>query len=291
MNLIKQLITGILVILMVGSASAQTRPTGAEISIKDLGDIKIHSYAAPTEIFSITSYIIESENALVLIDAQMFTPLARDYRKYTDSLGKPINRLIVTHGHPDHYLGLIAFEDIPVYALKETITEIKETGEETRKARKQMMGDVIPDHIFIPTNVLKTENVKIDGITYNFSAITGSEHSPMVITRLPDFGVISVGDAAMNKVHLFLASEFGPWIEQLHNLKAEEGFDLVLAGHGGIGDKSMYSVNIEYLEMATSLIKNGVDAKGFRAGLIEAFPDLGMATAIDFFLPYLFPEK
>lgn len=278
--------------LLAGSgAAAETRATGATVTVHDLGEVKVHAYMAPYDMFAIATYIIESDNALVLFDGQMFTPMASDYRAYADELGKPIDRLIVTHAHPDHYLGLVSFEDVPIYALPDTIREIEETGEQTRVARKEMMGDVIPDRVVLPGETLETGAFTVDGIRYDIGSVSGGEHSPMAITRLPDHGVIAVGDTAMTGVHLFLASEFGPWIEVLKDLKADTGYDLVLAGHGGSSDPSVYADNIAYLEKAAALMEGGADAQAFRAGLIEAFPELEMASALDFFLPYLFPDK
>ena len=273
------------------SALAEMRENGAEVTVQDLGEITVHSYSAPQEMFADTTYIIESENALVLIDGQMFVPFASDYRAYADSLGKPIDRVILTHGHPDHYLGLFAFADLPIHAPAATIAEITETGEETRAARAEMMGDVIPDRVTIPGVAIEPGTQVIDGVTYDFSLLNGGEHDPMLITRLPDHGVISVGDVAMNEMHLFLAGNPDTWAEALRALAAEDGYDVVLPGHGLPGGPSMYATNISYLETASELMGQTEDADTFRAGMVEAFPDLGMVAALDFFLPYLFPEN
>lgn len=291
----KYLMSAILVtyfaLASISSMADETRVTGAKVTVKDLSGIKVHAYVAPYEMFAVSTYIVESEHELVLFDAQMFTPLAMDFRAYADSLNKPINRLILTHGHPDHYLGLIAFEDVPIFTFEETITEISKTGESTRIARKQMMGKVIPDHVVVPTKVLSEGIIKIDNISYDISKVKGGEHSPMVVTKLPEYGVISIGDTAMNGVHLFLASDFEPWIKVLEDMNKQLNASLVLTGHGGIGDQSILTSNIKYLKKATELMKSETDPQIFRRKMIAAFPELNMTAAIDFFLPYLFPEK
>ncbi|MBI4650363.1 MBL fold metallo-hydrolase, partial [Candidatus Desantisbacteria bacterium] len=53
----------------------------------------------------VCSHIIESENKLVIIDTLLLRPYAERLRKYADSLNKPIERVIITHFHPDHWLG------------------------------------------------------------------------------------------------------------------------------------------------------------------------------------------
>ncbi len=277
--------------LVTSNSLANTRESGATIQVKEFADVTVHAFVAPYEMFGMSTYIIESKNKLVLIDGQMFTPLANDYRAYANSLGKPIDRLILTHAHPDHYLGLVAFDDIPIYALADSITEIKESGEQTRVARKQMMGDIIPDRIVVPNNELIMGSLSVDGVTYDISSIRGGEHSPMAIVRLNESKVIAVGDTAMHGVHLFLASAFEPWTDALRGLASEQGFDTVLTGHGGFGSRDTLDENIRYLEKASELMNKGVDAQQFKTSLVEAFPNLKMTAAIDFFLPYLFPEK
>jgi len=273
------------------AAADETRATGAQVQIQDFGQIKVHAYAAPENMFAMTTYIIESENELVLIDGQMFAPLANDYRVYADSLNKQINRVLLTHGHPDHYLGLVAFEDVPIYALPATVKEVAETGEATRVARREMMGDIIPDSVVVPNVEVKLGEEIIDGVTYEFSALEGGEHEPMLITRLPQFGVISVGDTAMNNIHLFLAGKPETWINALTGLDADDAYDKVLPGHGLPGDQSMYVANIKYLTKAAGMLKTSKTGPEFKEAMVAAFPELGLVGALDFFLPYLFPAK
>lgn len=111
--MLKQLILAATTTLFAANiASAdETRATGAQLQVQDPGQFKVHAYVAP-------------ENMSVL--------LANDYCLYADSLNKPINRLLLTHGQPDHYLGLIVFEDAPNHALPSSVKEVAETGEATR---------------------------------------------------------------------------------------------------------------------------------------------------------------
>ena len=50
------------------------------------------------------THIVESKNALVLIDSQFLAPDARKFRKYAKDLRKPIR--LIFHRHPDHWFGL-----------------------------------------------------------------------------------------------------------------------------------------------------------------------------------------
>src|ERR1700728_1647026 len=93
------------------------------IVARNPGGVLIHTFVAAYTNNNIANatHIIESENKLILVDGQFLVPYARKFRDYADHLRKPIERLYLSHRHPDHWFGLgTAFSDIPIYALAET---------------------------------------------------------------------------------------------------------------------------------------------------------------------------
>ncbi|MEO1644748.1 MAG: hypothetical protein AAFR67_06150, partial [Chloroflexota bacterium] len=66
---------------------------------------------------------------------------------------------------------------------------------------------------------------------------------------------------------------------------------IVLVGHGLPGSPELYAENIEWLATASELLATVETSEEYKAGLIEAFPDLGMEAAIDFVFPFLFPDE
>src|ERR1019366_3478040 len=75
---------------------------------KQTGDVRIHTFVSSFAYSNIANatHIIETKNQLVLVDGQFLVPYARAFRDYADSLGKPIERLYLSHRHPDHWFGL-----------------------------------------------------------------------------------------------------------------------------------------------------------------------------------------
>src|SRR5271156_1651863 len=103
------------------------------IMVKRAGDVRIHTFvsAFTDDNIANATHIIESKNRLVLVDGQFLAHYALEFRKYADDLaetsGKRIERLYLSHSHPDHWFGLgTAFSDskIAIYALPETINFI-----------------------------------------------------------------------------------------------------------------------------------------------------------------------
>ena len=266
------------------------RDSGITVTVQDLDEVVVHSLTAPEQVFANSTHIIETPNSLVLIDTQFLLPFALDYRAYADSLDKPIERLLITHEHPDHFLGSEAFSDLPIYALEEVATTIAEIGQAEVDEKQADFGEMIAS-IFVVPEVLDVDELEIDGITFQFETVINAEAEIQLVTSIPEYGVISVGDIVYSGVHLILAGSPPSWIEALENLQANsDDYPIVLAGHGVPGTPELYEENIAWLMTASELLGTVETFEEFKSGLVEAFPDLGMDAAIDFVLPFLFPD-
>ncbi|MEM7344092.1 MAG: twin-arginine translocation signal domain-containing protein [Chloroflexota bacterium] len=81
--------------MMAPKASETTAmESGSTVSVFDMGDTKIHTYTGGPA--GNGTYVVESANSLVLVDAQFAAPIAQEFRGYADGLGKSIDRLILT---------------------------------------------------------------------------------------------------------------------------------------------------------------------------------------------------
>lgn len=273
------------------SIETMMRDSGLMVTVQDLGDVVIHSLTAPEQVFANSTHIIESENALVLIDTQFLLPNAMDFRAYAESLGKPIDRVLLTHHHPDHFLGGEAFADLDMYSLTQTSDLIAEVGQAEVDEKQADFGAAIASSFVVP-QVIDPGKMEIDGVTYEFILVENAEAEFQLVTRLPDYDVVSVGDIVYSGVHLIMAGQPPTWIEALSTLKSEStDSTIVLAGHGLPGGAELYDDNIAWLVKAGELIGTSSTGEEWKNGLVEAFPDLGMTAAMDFVAPFLFPDE
>ena len=272
-------------------AETMTRESGLTVTVQNLGDIVVHSLTAPEQVFADSTHIIETPNSLVLMDTQFLLPMALDYRAYANSLGKPIDRLVISHEHPDHFLGGEAFADVPMYALAETVDLIAANGPAEIDEKQADFGDAIASTFVVP-EILEPGAVEIDGVTFEFSVVKNAEAETQLVTAVPEYDVVYAGDIVYSGVHLIMAGAPPTWTEALENLKAESSEStVVLAGHGLPGTAGLYDENIAWLAKAGELLGTVSSGEEFKAGLVEAFPELGMDAAIDFVLPFLFPTE
>lgn len=260
------------------------------IIVNRVGNIRIHTFVSSFADDNIANatHIIESEHAIVLVDGQFLVPFAKQFRDYADSLGKPIERLYLSHRHPDHWFGLAtAFSDIDIFALPETISFIKEHGEETRKDHLAKLGNLAPDRVVVPKRVARLGEETIDGIDYIFSKVTDTEIDFLLTIQLPDVGVNIPQDLIYSGTHPYLTKDMEHWIHVLDDFLISDD-DLFLPGHGLPADKYEVARNIEYLAAAKQAFDSGLTKDAFKDFLLRRYPERKCPGIFDIYLPRLF---
>jgi hypothetical protein len=264
-------------------------PDPIKIIVKRIGDIRIHTFISSFEKNNIANatHIIENDK-LVIIDAQFFKYYALEFRKYIDSLEKPIERLYISHRHPDHWFGLdTAFKDIPVYALKETIDFIETKGDDSIEDHKLKMGDQVPDRILVPGNVVGPGKEKIDGIDYVFEKVVETEIDYLLTIKLPKLKIQIVQDLIYSGTHLYLTKHMQKWAGVLEKMLWSED-ELFLPGHGVPADKIEVAQNLKYLLAAKQAYDDGLKDDYFKNFLISRFPARECPGIFDIYIPRLF---
>ncbi len=246
-----------------------------EITVVDAGSYRVHGYSAniSAEVASrYSAYIIEGQNEVFLLDVAATPALGSDIKTYVDAIGKPVERIIISHAHPDHYGGLSAFDGVDVYAI--------ESVKNTIEAGIPAFGTPA---VGVDVKLLALGNLTIDGIEMSISSVKGAESDENIVM---DFGstsgVVFVNDLAYNGEHLFMATgSVTIWKSELETLKQNyEGYDHVLVGHGGKADGGIFANNITYLEKVMELQESSANFNEFFAGMTAAYPSYSTAGVV-----------
>ena len=270
-----------------------TTQNSTSIIVKDFNGVKVHTFLAPYEAAANATHIIETENKLVLVDTHFLTPLAQAFKGYALSLNKPIDRIFISHGHPDHYFGLAsAFSEYPAYTLTGIDKVIAEWGPQMIKNQKPMFGDLIPNEVVVPQHTLtpNTEEV-IDGLTYQYEMVEGAESEAQLLIKLPQIGVIVAQDLVYSGVHLWLGMGwFDKWISELENVLNADGYNYILSGHGLPCGKDEVMNCIYYLKVAKELFAKKPSAEEFKSQLLTKYPYRESPMMFDMYLGFLFGQ-
>lgn len=252
------------------------------VTVLDKGAVRIHSYMSPADTFHTTTQLIETPARVIAVDAQLIPAYADEAVAYAKGLGKPLDRLIITHAHPDHYNGAARF-GVPVHALAQVREQIVARGDSRLPS-----GLVIPVADFTPTVEITAGTEVVDGIPFVFQAVSGGEAADELLVKLPEQGVLIAQDLVYHDVHLYLGNDdIAGWQQVVDALAAESGYDTILAGHGLPAGPEIYEEVRRYLADAHELL--GDDGEAYKKAIVDRYPSHVGPFIIDIANRSLFP--
>jgi len=201
------------------------------MTVTESRNLRIHTFTAPDDGWSVNSHIIELATQLIVIDAQYMLPYAREVVSYAQTLKKPIKRLYVSHYHPDHLLGAAAFR-APIYALQEVMAKIEALGDRVAAEEHEKHPDRIPDHAERPTVIVRPGVEVIDDVRLTFALLQHAETENALIVAVPDHEILITQDLVYHGVHVFIAEKaFDIWLAGLRHYESLP-YGHILPGHG-----------------------------------------------------------
>lgn len=275
-----------------GTGSVHTRAESGGLAgtvvVTTRGPVKIHSYVSPEDSFLVATQIVEGPTELIVFDGQAVKPYADEVATYVRRLGKPVNRIILSHGHPDHWCGFevltTRWPGVPIYALPHVTAFVAAAGAPMLGNLQRAFGEKAASHITLPTRALETGEQTIDGIRFVFSELRDAEANFQLLALMPDQRMMLAFDLVFGpREHLFTVQPtFDQWIAVLERLKGLGGYDIIAVGHGPPTDASAFDANIAYLTRAKAIHAGARDGETYARGLKSAFPDRGQPGWADF---------
>ena len=183
------------------------------------------------------AYVVELGNSVVVVDATLALSSARDLRTIAESFGKPIEAVLLTHGHPDHYTGLAEFADLPRLASQGCLDFAHEEDIVKAGTAKMYLAEDYPDVRVFPDVIVKDgESHTFGGATFTFKDLGPAESDSDGMWLLEKDGMTHafVGDTVANRAHCFFRDGHTPeWLKALDRLEKElDDNTLLYIGHG-----------------------------------------------------------
>jgi glyoxylase-like metal-dependent hydrolase (beta-lactamase superfamily II) len=215
----------------------------------------VHRFPGEREGAFVNAYLVETAAGVVAVDSLLTVSESRAMRRALERLGKPLQAVLLTHSHPDHYAGLaqlVAGDDVPIIAPQGVIDTIARDDAEKNAIIGPMFGDEWPTkRVFPNTPIRDGESLIFDGVEFTVIDLGPSESphdSPWVLGDNEE--IVFLGDQIYDHRHCFLADGFHrEWLANIEKLRARFPEDAVFhIGHGGPVGREMWDWQRSYIE-------------------------------------------
>jgi glyoxylase-like metal-dependent hydrolase (beta-lactamase superfamily II) len=259
---------------------------------------QITGHTASEQAFAVSSWAIQSDGEIALVDAQMFLSESQKFVDAVKKLKGEVKTIYITHAHPDHFFGLQklkeSFPNARIVATPETVEGILQMGPGALQFyREQFMNGALAKDLateLVVPEKLEGNTLKVGSAEFQVLTFDNAEHKHATALWHKDSKQLVTGDLAYNKVHLW-TKDTPPagWLTalaELQKLKPQH----VYPGHGGKGSGEVLAQDTQYLKAYQQAIDSSKSAdelaKKVKTGKFKGWK---VPTVVDFTVGAYFP--
>lgn len=177
--------------------------------------------------------MLETDAGMIVVDTGPSLRYGEALRQTAlQTTGRGVAAVILTHHHPDHFLGNMAFDGIPIHALPETRALIGTNAEDYSDALYRLLGDWMRGtEIVPPTADVAASSITFGGRVLRLLPLGGHSEADLALIDVAT-GVVIAGDLAfLDRAPTTPDADLARWHGSLDTLEALEAAAIV-PGHG-----------------------------------------------------------
>ena len=279
MNGMLTLVAAVAAWCVVGTAQAAGLSHG-EVFSKQEGSITLHDYVSST---GGAAQIVETDR-LVVFDVPGNAPQNEEFKAFADSLGKPVEAVVISHAHEHHWLGVdTLFPGVKIYSTQAAAIN-GDAGKKALEAARASMGTEMVPYTSVPeVEPLADGSKKLGGVEYEFMSLPDLGAS---IIALPAGKMVMTHHLGYVGVHVPMPP-FEARLAQLQKLK-NEGYTWMVGGHGVPAESDLLIDNVaEYYAFVDRTVKESGSTEEAVERIVAQYPEYGLVPLLDAFVPML----
>lgn len=279
MNGMLTLVAAVAAWCVVGTTQAAGLSHG-EVFSKQVGSITLHDYVSST---GGAAQIVETDR-LVVFDVPGNAPQNEEFKAFADSLGKPVEAVVISHAHEHHWLGVdTLFPGVKIYSTQAAAIN-GDAGKKALEAARASMGTEMVPYTSVPeVEPLADGSKKLGGVEYEFMSLPDLGAS---IIALPAGKMVMTHHLGYVGVHVPMPP-FEARLAQLQKLK-DEGYTWMVSGHGVPAESDLLIDNVaEYYAFVDRTVKESGSTEEAVERIVAQYPEYGLVPLLDAFVPML----
>lgn len=190
--------------------------------------IKVHRHECTAKDWFVNSYLVETPDGVVLIDGGLALSTSRAIRRrLEEEIRKPLRAVLLTHGHPDHYMGvaeILGGREVPILATPPAIEQARARDAAEAPVLAGFFGADFPTRRVLPDTPVSGGEVRVfDGVPFRLLDLGPGESDADAAWVVGDGegAELFVGDLIYNHMHaFFMDGHATAWLAQLDRVLA-----------------------------------------------------------------------
>jgi glyoxylase-like metal-dependent hydrolase (beta-lactamase superfamily II) len=263
---------------------------GASPSSRQQG-FSIKVFTSPDDQFSVNSVIVEGNDEVMLVDAQLTKTSAEQVLQEIKETEKPLSIIYITHEHADHFLGLEVFKraypGVRIIATSAVVDRINKVYRGKLDKWQTILGSRASSQI---VEISKFDDSYIDFEDSKIQVIRDIQGDTDQNTMLwiPGQRILIAGDVLFNDIHVYTAETDAKarakWLGTLRKIR-ELKPSVVVPGHSKVGAALDANTAVDftetYLLAFNEELKTAKDPEGLINAMKEKFPSAGLLLALE----------
>ena len=241
------------------------------------------------------SYLISGASDAILFDVFMVSAEAAQLAQEIEKTGKTLQAVMVSHAHPDHFMGLDAivdrFPSARVVSTANVVRDIQRDGPWMMSMLQGKLGPAGPKRLVIP-EPLSEPVLRLGGNGLEIVEFGECESKHMACIFAPALKTLFSADLVYNGAHLYVAEKnIASWLERLEEFAAfaDNRVSTIQPGHGVAGGLELIDQTRTYLNDFAQAVQSG-DANTVEQQILAKYPGYHVKQFLTVFsIPAFFP--